>query len=286
MVTRSPRIESTWPVNSSRYCGSSRSTAGTRGRSERRGGPGGGGGLVMARGSVPAGASARHRSRCPAVRPMGGYRSERGGPDVLDSTLDGTAGHAPPDGGWHPASVARALVTSIGSVVRGHDDVVELVVAAVLAGGHVLIEDVPGQRQDDPGPCSRPQPRWHVRPDPGHLRPAAGRRHRVGGVEPAAVRLRRGRGSAVRQRGARRRAQPGLAAHPVGPARGDGRVGRDRRRPALPAARPVHPGGHPEPAGPARHLPAARGTAGPVRGRAHPRPARARATSGSSCRSS
>ena len=63
---------------------------------------------------------------------------------MLDSTLDGTAGHAPPDGGWHPASVARALVTSIGSVLRGHDDVVELVVAAVLAGGHVLIEDVPG----------------------------------------------------------------------------------------------------------------------------------------------
>ena len=63
---------------------------------------------------------------------------------MLDSTLDGTAGHAPADGGWHPASVARALVTSIGSVLRGHDDVVELVVAAVLAGGHVLIEDVPG----------------------------------------------------------------------------------------------------------------------------------------------
>jgi MoxR-like ATPase len=63
---------------------------------------------------------------------------------VLDSTLSETPGQAPPDGAWHPASVARALVTSVSSVVRGHDQVVELVVAAVLAGGHVLLEDVPG----------------------------------------------------------------------------------------------------------------------------------------------
>jgi MoxR-like ATPase len=40
--------------------------------------------------------------------------------------------------------VAHALVSSIGSVVRGHDDVVTMVVAAVLSGGHVLVEDAPG----------------------------------------------------------------------------------------------------------------------------------------------
>ena len=43
-----------------------------------------------------------------------------------------------------PRSVARALVASIESVVRGHDDVVVMVVAAVLSGGHVLVEDAPG----------------------------------------------------------------------------------------------------------------------------------------------
>jgi MoxR-like ATPase len=63
---------------------------------------------------------------------------------VLDSALSDTPGRAPLGHAWHPASVARALVTSVSSVVRGHDDVVEMVVAAVLAGGHVLIEDVPG----------------------------------------------------------------------------------------------------------------------------------------------
>lgn len=44
----------------------------------------------------------------------------------------------------HPTVVGRALVERISSVVRGHDDVVAIVVAAVLAGGHVLVEDVPG----------------------------------------------------------------------------------------------------------------------------------------------
>ena len=63
---------------------------------------------------------------------------------MLDSSVSDTPGRAPLGQAWHPASVARALVTSVSSVVRGHDDVVEMLVAAVLAGGHVLIEDVPG----------------------------------------------------------------------------------------------------------------------------------------------
>src|SRR6185312_11908002 len=46
------------------------------------------------------------------------------------------------------APEARRLVqeaeTAISSVLRGHADVVRLVLAAVLARGHVLLEDVPG----------------------------------------------------------------------------------------------------------------------------------------------
>jgi MoxR-like ATPase len=66
---------------------------------------------------------------------------------VLDSTINDRPDHAargPVGDQWHPASVATALVTNIRSVLRGHDDAVEMVVAAVLAGGHVLVEDVPG----------------------------------------------------------------------------------------------------------------------------------------------
>lgn len=40
--------------------------------------------------------------------------------------------------------VASGLVTNVRRVVRGHDAAVELIVATLFAGGHVLIEDVPG----------------------------------------------------------------------------------------------------------------------------------------------
>lgn len=46
----------------------------------------------------------------------------------------------PPDA----TQTARAIVEGVESVLRGHHHAVELVVAAVLAGGHVLVEDVPG----------------------------------------------------------------------------------------------------------------------------------------------
>ncbi len=43
-----------------------------------------------------------------------------------------------------PASPPERLVASIETVIRGKTDVVRLVVGAFLAGGHVLLEDVPG----------------------------------------------------------------------------------------------------------------------------------------------
>ncbi|MFN8074281.1 MAG: MoxR family ATPase [Kineosporiaceae bacterium] len=44
----------------------------------------------------------------------------------------------------HPVDTARAIVAGVETVLRGHHHSVELVVAAALAGGHVLLEDVPG----------------------------------------------------------------------------------------------------------------------------------------------
>ncbi len=40
--------------------------------------------------------------------------------------------------------LAHRLLDGVGSVVRGHDDALRLVACAVLSGGHVLLEDVPG----------------------------------------------------------------------------------------------------------------------------------------------
>jgi MoxR-like ATPase len=41
-------------------------------------------------------------------------------------------------------TVASTLRTSLGKVIRGRDDTIALVVAAILADGHVLLEDYPG----------------------------------------------------------------------------------------------------------------------------------------------
>ncbi len=57
-------------------------------------------------------------------------------------------GPGPGRGDEHGSSaatqVARAVVGNVTGVVRGYDRPVRLVVAALLAGGHVLVEDVPG----------------------------------------------------------------------------------------------------------------------------------------------
>ena len=43
-----------------------------------------------------------------------------------------------------PTSLARALVDNVASVVLGKREEIQLVVAGLLAGGHVLLDDVPG----------------------------------------------------------------------------------------------------------------------------------------------
>ncbi|MEZ5179214.1 MAG: AAA family ATPase [Acidimicrobiales bacterium] len=107
---------------------------------------------------------------------------------------------APPTepAGGDPApalELARDLCATVGAAVRGKDDVVRLSVAALLAGGHLLLEDLPGtgktllakslataigghfgRVQCTPGPCPAtsparrsPSPRdssWTFRPGP------------------------------------------------------------------------------------------------------------------------
>src|SRR5512136_1448772 len=73
--------------------------------------------------------------------------------------------------------VAR-LVRNIEGVILGKRAVVETVVAALLARGHVLVEDVPGGGQDGPRPFARPLPRRADEAHPVHARPPAQRRDR------------------------------------------------------------------------------------------------------------
>src|SRR5437879_5672349 len=51
---------------------------------------------------------------------------------------------SPPDPYERAAQVASDLAGSLGEVIRGEPEAIGLSVIALLSGGHLLIEDVPG----------------------------------------------------------------------------------------------------------------------------------------------
>lgn len=65
---------------------------------------------------------------------------------TIGQTQDGAAGLAvaSTESAAKVAEIAVAVKSNIGRVLVGKDAVIELALAAVLSGGHVLVEDVPG----------------------------------------------------------------------------------------------------------------------------------------------
>ena len=65
---------------------------------------------------------------------------------TIGQTQDGAAGLAASstESAAKVAEIAVAVKSNIGRVLVGKDAVIELALAAVLSGGHVLVEDVPG----------------------------------------------------------------------------------------------------------------------------------------------
>ena len=60
-----------------------------------------------------------------------------------DAASPGDRDDAAADHAW-ATGLTHRLVSSVASVLRGHDDTVRLVVCALASGGHVLLEDIPG----------------------------------------------------------------------------------------------------------------------------------------------
>ena len=67
------------------------------------------------------------------------------------------------------------VLANVERVIVGKHHEVRLALVALLCRGHLLIEDVPGHRQDGPRQGDRPQPRLLVPADPVHAGPAARR---------------------------------------------------------------------------------------------------------------
>ena len=145
-----------------------------------------------------------------------------------------------------------ALRAEVAKVIVGHEEIVEGTLTALIAGGHVLLEGVPGLGKTLLVRTLADALQLKFSPHPVHARPDARRpdRHQRRAREPRgrpAVRV-PGR-PGLRQPRPGRRDQPGHAQDPVGPAGGDaGEVGHRRRQDVPPRPAVLRPG-DPEPAG-------------------------------------
>ena len=79
----------------------------------------------------------------------------------------------------NPRQVITALKQNIGKVIVGKDEVIELLLIAMLCKGHVLIEDVPGTGKDNPGQRPGKIAGLLLQPHPVHSRRGAQRRDRL-----------------------------------------------------------------------------------------------------------
>ena len=165
----------------------------------------------------------------------------------------------------------------IKRVIVGQEAMLERVLVALLAGGHVLLEGVPGLAKTLTDQDRGRRARRLVQAAPVHARPRARRPRRHPHLPGGHRRVRHRARPRVLQLPARRRDQPRARQGAVGAARGHaGAPGDDRARHAQ-GAGAVPRDGHAEPDRVRGHLPAARGAGRPLhvqaRGRL-PAPAR------------
>ena len=173
-----------------------------------------------------------------------GRRAQRLTPAEIDRIL--TRIEEPvTDADTAPMSVAEAapaladrVLDEVERAVVGKRDALTLVLAAVLAKGHVLLEDFPGLGKTLAARSFARRPGPGLRARPVHPRPAAGRPHRLVHLRPAPGGVRVPPGPAVHRAAAGRRDQPHPAQDPVGAAGGDAGAPGHRRGRDLPAAQP------------------------------------------------
>ena len=70
------------------------------------------------------------------------------------------------------------LQEAIETVIKGKPEAVRLAIVTLIAGGHLLIEDVPGVGKTTLAHCSRPGPGLYLSTHSVHFRLASVRRHR------------------------------------------------------------------------------------------------------------
>ena len=158
----------------------------------------------------------------------------------------------------------HAVARQVSQIVVGKDLQVRQALTCLLAGGHLLVEDVPGVGKTTLAHALAISLglKFNRVQFTSDLLPAD-----VAGIsmyERETERLRVPPRPDLHPGAAGRRDQPRHAEDPVRPARSDGRAPGQRRRRHARAARTVLRDRHPEPGAPGRHLPAAGIAAGPL----------------------
>ncbi|CAA9564598.1 MAG: FIG022979: MoxR-like ATPases, partial [uncultured Thermomicrobiales bacterium] len=171
--------------------------------------------------------------------------------------------------GSRPGRPFRRRVRGAGGGERGAGDRRQGRRGRAAAGGDALRGPRPdrrraGGRQDEFGPGAGALDRRGVPANPMHAGSAAVRHRRGLVLRPEGGRFPVPGRAGVRQRGPGRRDQPRHAAHPVRPARSDGRADRLRRGRTRPPSPSVPGPGDREPDRTRRHVSAARSAVGPL----------------------
>ena len=135
----------------------------------------------------------------------------------MNAQTDESAAYPEAGAAADPRAALAAVRTEVGKAVVGQDAVVTGLVIALLCRGHVLLEGVPGRRQDPAGPVPRGRAVAGHQARAVHPGPDARRRHRLAGLRRAHA-----RGSSS----GRARSSPTCCS----PTRSTGRRRRPRRR--------------------------------------------------------
>ena len=162
------------------------------------------------------------------------------------------------------AEFGRAVAEQVGRVIVGKADQTRLLIVALLADGHVLLDDVPGVAKTLLVRTLSAAPRPQLLAHPVHARPAAGRRHRLAGLRPEAGEFEFRPGPLFANVVLADEINRATPAHAVGVPRGDGGARRHGRRHDARAAAAVHGAGDAEPGRAEGDVPAARGAGRPL----------------------
>ena len=182
-----------------------------------------------------------------------------------------------------PVELVGATIAQLNRIILGKEQQMRLCIACLLARGHLLIEDIPGRRQDHARARARRVARPVLSAHPVHQRPAAGRHHRRVDLRARDQHVPVPQGPGVLAARARRRGQSRHAEGAERAARGDGRAPGHGRRPDLSARRAVLRHRDAEPGVPDRHVSAARVAARSLPDAHRARLSRRRRSSASCC---